>query len=120
MRIDPNLPAAETCDHFFKFFCTGIFDYIVKTNNRSVDSVISLIDRTYKNRLIKAIVIENSNAFRMYVSNILRRQLFHVIEVSTSSDALQAFKDNPDLYKLNMEHLSKKYGKSVSELEKMT
>ncbi|MCK5611291.1 hypothetical protein KAR91_55995 [Candidatus Pacearchaeota archaeon] len=32
----------------------------------------------------------------------------------------QAFKDNPDLYEMTMEHLSKKYGKSVAELKKMT
>ena len=34
--------------------------------------------------------------------------------------AAQSFKDDPGLYKLNMEHLSKKYGKSISDLEKLT
>ncbi|TXR54432.1 GGDEF domain-containing response regulator [Reinekea thalattae] len=68
----------------------GIVDYVLKEGRYSYQYAVNLINRLTKNQSIKVLVAEDSTATRSYIREVLKRNLFQVVEASDGQEALNA------------------------------
>lgn len=75
----------------------GIVDYVLKEGRYSYQYAVNLINRLTKNQRIKVLVAEDSVATRSYIREVLKRNLFQVIEASDGQEALNAILADDDI-----------------------
>jgi diguanylate cyclase (GGDEF)-like protein len=74
-----------------------IIDYIVKRDDQSIDYLVYLIDRVYKNQFVKVMVVDDSNISRKYLVDMLKIQKFTVLEAKNGFEALSLLAKNKDI-----------------------
>ncbi len=75
----------------------NVVDYISKQGGpQSVDYLINSIDRFFKNRLSRILVVDDSGTSRQALRDLLESQQFIVIEASNGAKALQLLEQYPD------------------------
>lgn len=75
----------------------GAVDYVTKDSRSSYEYVIRLIRRLDRNRNIKALVVDDGMVDRRFVGMLLELQNFQVLVCNDGVQALQTFKENPDI-----------------------
>jgi diguanylate cyclase (GGDEF)-like protein len=100
--ISKNLPTivftSELSDDIReKIWSKKVIDYVFKESGYNLDYVIHLIDRIYKNRLTKVLVVDDSQVFRARVSNLLAVHQYKVFQAEDGIQALKILNDNPDI-----------------------
>jgi len=75
----------------------GIVDYVTKESRYSYQYALRLINRLRDNQSIKVLVVEDSSTARKYITGMLRRHLFKVVEAVDGIDAIKVLLSNPDI-----------------------
>ncbi|MBF0610117.1 MAG: diguanylate cyclase [Magnetococcales bacterium] len=75
----------------------GVIDYVLKESASSIDYVVELVMRLYRNQKIKVLVADDSTSARNVISKLLKRYMFHVVEASDGQEALNTLDNNPDI-----------------------
>jgi len=75
----------------------GIVDYVTKEGRYSYKYAVNLINRIYNNQDIKVLVVDDSATSRNFVTDLLQRQLFQVLEAENGVEAIKVLLDNPDI-----------------------
>jgi CheY-like chemotaxis protein len=63
-----------------KIVKANILDYVLKENPRSIEYLINIIHRIYKNQFIKVLVVDDSVSSRKHLIHLLKDQRFKVLE----------------------------------------
>ncbi|MEW5800958.1 MAG: diguanylate cyclase [bacterium] len=74
-----------------------VIDYIIKRDEQSIDYLIYIIERVYKNQFVKVMVVDDSHVSRQYLMNILKIQKFIVLEAKSGFEALFLLVQNKDI-----------------------
>ncbi|MDD3462353.1 MAG: diguanylate cyclase [Sulfurospirillaceae bacterium] len=74
-----------------------IIDYVFKGNIDDVNYVFTLIDRLYKNRQTKVMIVDDSISTRSAIKKFLQRQMFQVFVAAHGEEALSFLNSNPDI-----------------------
>lgn len=75
----------------------GIVDYVTKESRYSYQYALRLINRLRDNENVKVLVAEDSSTTRKYITGMLRRHLFKVVEAVDGVDAIKVLLSNPDV-----------------------
>jgi len=75
----------------------GIVDYVTKEGRYSYHYALNLIKRLDKNQHIKVLVVDDSETSRSYITELLRRQLFQILEATNGVEAIKVLLDNPEI-----------------------
>lgn len=75
----------------------GVIDYITKESINAYEYVVNLIGRLYKNRSIKALVVEDALSSRALLKHMLTIQKFSVLTANNGIQALQLLEQHPDI-----------------------
>ncbi len=67
----------------------GIVDYVQKEGLYSCQYAVNLINRLFRNREIKVMVAEDSSVTRWFITDLLRRHQFQVVEAENGRQALE-------------------------------
>lgn len=73
----------------------GIVDYVLKEGRFSYQYAVNVVNRLHQNRQIKVMVAEDSAVTRKFVSELLRRHMFQVVEAEDGQQALDAIVADP-------------------------
>jgi len=74
-----------------------IIDYIVKKNRTEMRYLITLIDRIWKNKSTKALVVDDSPETREYLKILLKLHHFRTYTAKSAELGLQLLEENPDI-----------------------
>ena len=74
-----------------------IIDYIVKKNRTEMRYLITLIDRIWKNKSTKAMVVDDSPETREYLKILLKLHHFRTYTAKSAEIGLQILEENPDI-----------------------
>lgn len=74
-----------------------IIDYVYKGNIDDVNYIFSLIERLYKNRKYKVMVVDDSIVTRNEVKKILQSQMFEVYAAAHGEEALAYMENEKDI-----------------------
>ncbi|HMZ67336.1 MAG TPA: response regulator [Leptospiraceae bacterium] len=75
----------------------NIIDYIFKSKKEDMEYVIKLLRQIVRNSHTKVVVADDSPLFRKLTSDLLRLQMFQVLEAKNGLDCLNIVHDNPDI-----------------------
>lgn len=75
----------------------GVADYVIKNNERSVDMVVSAVERTIANRHVRVLVVDDVASARKMLTDLLKLQQFQVFEATTVSEALEMLARHPGI-----------------------
>ena len=75
----------------------GIVDYVTKEGRYSYKYAVNLINRIHSNQNIKVLVVDDSSTSRSFITDLLQRQLFQVLEAENGVEAIKVLLDNPDI-----------------------
>lgn len=75
----------------------GIVDYVIKDSAQSVNYLSFILARLHKNQFSKAMIVDDSSAFRTIIRRHLEVQNFTVLEAAHGSAALQLLHQNDDI-----------------------
>lgn len=75
----------------------GIVDYVTKEGRYSYELVRHTMERLVKNESIKVLVVDDSSSQRRIISNMLKLQLFQVLEAENGVEAIKVILQNPDI-----------------------
>ena len=75
----------------------GVVDYVVKDNRDSYHYAIKLVAQLLRNDGSKALVADDSVLSRTLMKQMLEKQLFDVRDAQDGEQALQMFKDDPEI-----------------------
>lgn len=75
----------------------NVIDYVFKGNIDDVNYVFALIERLYKNRGVKVLVVDDSIPVRSQLRATLKAQMFTVLVAAHGEEALSFLDDNPDI-----------------------
>lgn len=76
----------------------NVVDYVVKEGGPQViDYLIRSIERFYKNRFVKVMVVDDSSTSRSAMKFLLEAQKFVVVEASSGKEALKMLEENPEV-----------------------
>ncbi len=81
-------------DHILK---KNIIDYVLKRGNQDIKYITSLIYRLYLNRSTKILVVDDSNASRHHVLNLLKLYQYDLVEAVDGEDALRVLNEHQDI-----------------------
>ncbi|MBX9755899.1 MAG: response regulator, partial [Pseudomonadaceae bacterium] len=82
----------------------GVVDYVQKENQYSYDYAFRLLHRLERNRSIKILVAEDSQATRHLIRNVLRSHLYQIHEAEDGEQALRILQEQPDFDLLITDH----------------
>lgn len=74
-----------------------IIDYITKENKQAYQYLKKQLTRLPRNEYVKVLVVDDSRQTRNYISSLLIRHKYKVIEASDGLEALKVLKQNPDI-----------------------
>lgn len=81
-----------------KFIDKDIVDYVYKSNMNDVNYIFTTIDRLFKNRNHKVMIVDDAMMMRNSAKKILESQQFgKVFAAAHGEEALGYFEDNPDI-----------------------
>jgi diguanylate cyclase (GGDEF)-like protein len=75
----------------------NIIDYIFKSKKEDMDYVIKLLKQVIRNSETKVVVADDSPLFRKLTGDLLRLQMFKVLEAKNGLDCLNIVEENPDI-----------------------
>ena len=75
----------------------NIIDYIFKSKKEDMDYVIKLLKQVLRNSETKVVVADDSPLFRKLTSDLLKLQMFQVLEAKNGLDCLNIVEDHPDI-----------------------
>ncbi|CDZ52369.1 GGDEF domain-containing response regulator [Neorhizobium galegae] len=74
-----------------------IIDYIVKSDNRTVDTVVKTVNRILTNSAFSVLVVDDARSARSGLVEIMQRQNFRVLEALSGKQALDILARNPSI-----------------------
>ncbi|CAH9049621.1 Response regulator PleD [Pseudoalteromonas holothuriae] len=74
-----------------------VIDYITKENKQAYHYLKKQLARLPRNEDVKVLVVEDSRHARMYISSLLYRHKYQVLEAVDGVDALEVLQQNPDV-----------------------
>ncbi len=75
----------------------GVVDYVVKESQATLQYLCHMVYRLIKNKEIKVLVVDDSRAMRMHMSELLRQYQFKVLEAEDGASALNVIDQNCDI-----------------------
>lgn len=98
-RQIPSIVLTSRDDKAFKenILSKDIVDYVIKESNEDIAYAVNLLERIHKNRKIKVLVVDDSKAFRSYVSKLLTLHLFDIHTASDGEEGLKILESHPDI-----------------------
>ncbi len=75
----------------------GIVDYVTKEGRYSYNYAVNLINRIHANQNMKVLVVDDSATSRNFITDLLQRQLFQVLEAENGVEAIKVLLENPDI-----------------------
>lgn len=75
----------------------GVVDYVVKEGRYSYEYAVSLINRIANNQSMAVLVVDDSDTARGHIVNLLRQQLFEVVEASNGVEAIKVLLSRDDI-----------------------
>lgn len=75
----------------------NIIDYIFKSKKEDMDYVIKLLKQIIRNSETKVVVADDSPLFRKLTGDLLKLQMFKVLEAKNGLDCLNIVEENPDI-----------------------
>lgn len=100
--LDKNIPvialitAAEDTQ-FVGFQHEQVIDFIVTEVPSSLEHLVTMVRRIYRNRNIKALVVSGSDEDRKYTAKLMRLFQLNVLEASDGAEALTAIESDPSI-----------------------
>ncbi len=82
----------------------GVVDYVLKESQYSYEYAFRLLHRLERNRRIKILIAEDSEATRRYIRHVLSPQGFQLIDASDGNEALRILQEQPDIDLLVVDH----------------
>lgn len=80
-----------------KLYARNIIDYLIKEGHRDLDLIVHTIKRLRGNREYKILVVDDSRFSRTYVTKLLNRQHYQVIEAENGVEAFKLIEENNDI-----------------------
>lgn len=74
-----------------------VIDYVIKESSQSIDYVVSLIRRVYRNSSVRVLVVDDSQTSRHYLCDLLKVHRYQVLEAADGNDALKVMEKNRDI-----------------------
>jgi diguanylate cyclase (GGDEF)-like protein len=74
-----------------------IIDYVFKGNMDDVNYIFALIERLYKNKNYKVMVVDDSITIRNEIKRTLEAQMYKVLSAAHGEEALSYLEDNKDI-----------------------
>ncbi len=74
-----------------------IIDYVDKSDIEDIHYIVHAIKRVYKNQDHKVLIVDDSPTFRRIANNILKKQMFKVLNASNAIEAFEMMKLHPDI-----------------------
>ncbi|GGF53411.1 diguanylate cyclase [Terasakiella brassicae] len=75
----------------------SVIDYVVKDSPASLNYVLNMVDRYFKNSTCCALVVDDSRVALKHMETLLKRFNFKVLCASKGHEALNVFNENPDI-----------------------
>lgn len=75
----------------------NVIAYVLKGQQYSIDRVLTLVDRLNRNRSVKVLVVDDEIMNRIFVSSLLKRHKYNVLEAHDGAAALSVFEANPEI-----------------------
>lgn len=75
----------------------GVVDYVVKESPATLRYLSNMVHRLMNNRLITALVVDDSRVMRRHVGALLRQYQFKVLEAGNGQEALEILRRNRDI-----------------------
>lgn len=75
----------------------GVTDYVLKDSNNNLDYVIKIVNRLYKNKDIKVLIVDDSSVSRKFMEDILGSHNLQVFSTKNSDEALSVLDKNKDI-----------------------
>ncbi|MDA8165616.1 MAG: diguanylate cyclase [Desulfobacteraceae bacterium] len=79
------------------FWSKMIVDYVLKDNPASIDYLVSLVRRLFRNRFIDVLVADDSESSRLEIANLLTIHKYNVFYAKDGQEALAVFEANPGI-----------------------
>ncbi len=80
-----------------RFIDKEVADYFLKGSIKDMDPMLHILERLYRNRSVKAMVVDDSRTARNLVKRLLQIQQLQVFEASDGAEALRVLEDHPDI-----------------------
>ncbi len=75
----------------------SVLDYVVKSQASELEYVASLVNRLYKNKSTKVLVVDDSPSYRAYLKALLDRYCYETLTAENGRKGLQVLAENPDI-----------------------
>lgn len=75
----------------------NVIDYVYKSNIEDVNYIFSQIERLYKNRDTKLMIVDDSQMVRKHIKNILQKHMFKILVAAHGEEALNYLETNKDV-----------------------
>lgn len=82
----------------------GVVDYVLKESQHSYEYAFRLLHRLERNRGVKILVAEDSDATRKFVRRVLTPHQYQVIEACDGDEALRILQEQTDIDLLLVDH----------------
>lgn len=79
------------------FAQTNVVDYILKKSPASIDYIVNMVGRLYRNRGIPVLVVDDSAVTRQKTFTLLTLQQFEVHSAANAKEALRLLDQNPGI-----------------------
>ena len=83
----------------------GIIDYLIKHQERSIEYLVSIVDRLCRNPSVKVLIVDDSKIMRLYFGGLLRNHRYHVLLAKSGEEGLQMFEEHPDIKLVLLDYL---------------
>ena len=102
LAISRGLPVVVFTSNFSedtrdRILSLRVIDYVIKEDPSSLDYVVNLVGRLWRNRDVKALVVDDSSTARRYTVDLLRLYQFIVLEASDGTEALEVIDREKDV-----------------------
>ena len=99
---DRNIPSVVLTGTFNEdlrdqLFSKNIIDYFWKEGGRDLELVTQAVHRVRRNQNSKVLVVDDSRFSRQYISKLLRRQRYQVVEAVDGEEAFKVMEEQPDI-----------------------
>ncbi|MCP4104390.1 MAG: diguanylate cyclase [Desulfobacteraceae bacterium] len=74
-----------------------VIDYVLKENVHSVDSIVALVKRITRNKLIKILVVDDSWSVREHICDLLKVHQYDVLKACDGKEAGKILSKHPDV-----------------------
>ncbi|HUY03736.1 MAG TPA: diguanylate cyclase [Rhodocyclaceae bacterium] len=82
----------------------GVADYVLKSDTINYEYIIQLIGRIYKNRSIKALIVDDSLSARTTLEHMLNTQCLRILVADDGKTAFKLLNEHPDIQLLIVDY----------------